>query len=67
MESQYTSMLRIGEVCRRTGLSKSQIHRLVSEMDFPRPIRLSKRAVAWVEMDVEVWLQERINTTREVA
>lgn len=67
MESQYTSMLRIGEVCRRTGLSKSQIHRLVSEMGFPKPVRLSKRAVAFVAADVEAWLQERITATREVA
>lgn len=67
MESQYTSMLRIGEVCRRTGLSKSQIHRLVGEMGFPQPIRLSKRAVAWVAADVEAWLQERITATRQVA
>ena len=67
MESQYTSMLRISEVCRRTGLSKSQIHRLVSEMGFPKPIRLSKRAVAFVAADVEAWLQERITATREVA
>lgn len=67
MESQYTSMLRVGEVCRRTGLSKSQIHRLVGESEFPQPIRLCKRAVAWVAADVEVWLQERITATRQVA
>lgn len=65
MEMQYTSMLRIGEVCRRTGLSKSQIHRMVHELDFPVPIRLSKRAVAWVSADVEAWLQERITATRD--
>ena len=66
MESHYTNMLRIGEVCRRTGLSKSQIHRLVNDLDFPEPIRLSKRAVAWVAADVEAWLQERITATRKV-
>ena len=64
MESNYISMLRIGEVCRRTGLSKSQIHRLVSGMGFPQPVLLSKRAVAWVAGDVEAWLQERIAATR---
>ena len=67
MESHYTSMLRVSEVCRRTGLSKSQIHRLAGEMGFPQPIRLSKRAVAWVAADVEAWLQGRITATRRVA
>ena len=67
METKYTSMLRVGEVCRRTGLSKSQIHRLVGEMGFPNPVRLSKRAVAWVAADVEAWLQDRIAKAREEA
>lgn len=67
MEQQYTNMLRIGEVCRRTGLSKSQVHRLTDEFGFPEPIKLGKRATAWIEAEVESWLQERIAATREVA
>lgn len=67
MEFLYTSMLRVSEVCRRTGLSKSQIHRLVADLNFPQPIRLSKRAVAWVAADVEAWLQGRITATRRVS
>lgn len=67
MESQYTNMLRISEVCRRSGLSKSQVHRMVNENDFPQPIRLSKRAVAWVASEVEKWMQDRISATRQVA
>lgn len=65
MEMQYTSMLRVGEVCRRTGLSKSQIHRLVGDLDFPEPVKLSKRAVAWVAGDIESWLQQRITAARK--
>lgn len=67
MEKAYTSMLRIVEVCRRTGLSRSQVLRMVSELAFPQPVRLSQRAVAWVAADVESWLQERIAATRRVA
>lgn len=67
MEHKYTSMIRIGEVCRRTGLSKSQVHRLTAEFGFPEPVKLGKRATAWIEAEVERWLQERIAATREVA
>lgn len=67
MEPHYTNMLRISEVCRRTGLSKSQVHRLTAEFGFPQSIRLSTRATAWIEAEVESWLQERIAATREVA
>lgn len=67
MEQRYTNMLRIGEVCRRTGLSKSQVHRLTADFGFPEPIKLGKRATAWIEAEVESWLQGRIAATREVA
>ncbi|KAF1712248.1 dipicolinate synthase [Pseudoxanthomonas kalamensis DSM 18571] len=60
MQQQYTTMLRIGEVCRRTGLSKSQIHRLIGDSAFPSAVKLSRRATAWVERDVEIWIQDRI-------
>lgn len=64
MESQYTSMLRIGDVCRRTGLSKSQIHRMVLDAAFPRPVKLSRRATGWVDHEVDAWLQARISSAR---
>lgn len=63
----HTNMLRMGEVCRRTGLSKSQIYRLVGEVEFPKPIKLSARAMAFVEAEVERWLQQRIAESRQVA
>jgi prophage regulatory protein len=64
VELSYTSILRISEVCRRTGLSKSQIHRLAIDAEFPRPVRLGKRAVGWVTTDIEAWLQSRISASR---
>lgn len=67
MELQYTNMLRIGEVCRRTGLSKSQVHRMVGECSFPEPVKLSRRAIAWVAAEVENWLQARITASRQAA
>lgn len=67
MELKYTNMLRIGEVCRRTGLSKSQVHRMVDQCGFPEPIKLSKRAIGWVAAEIENWLQARITATRKAA
>lgn len=58
------SMVRINTVCTRTGLSKSQVQRLVKADDFPRPVALSKRAVAWVSQEVDDWLRQRIQTSR---
>ena len=65
MDSKYTAMLRLPEVSHRTGISKSQIHRMVEDGDFPEPVRLSKRAVAFVAAEVESWLQARIAASRQ--
>ncbi len=64
MDYQATQMLRIREVCQRTSLSKSQLYRLVDELAFPAPIRLGRRACAWVEAEVEQWLRDRIAHSR---
>lgn len=64
MEHQKIQIMRVGEVCRRTGLSKSQIHRLADGCGFPEPIKLSARATGWIEAEVESWLRERITATR---
>lgn len=64
MDHQTTQMLRIRDVCQRTALSKSQLYRLVDELSFPAPVRLGRRACAWVEAEVEQWLRERIAHSR---
>jgi prophage regulatory protein len=47
--------LRIGSVMRITGLGRSTIYRLMAEDQFPRPVRLTKRVVAWRQSDLERW------------
>lgn len=51
--------LRVPEVKRRTGLSRTTIWRLVRAKEFPRPHRLSRNAVGWYEDDVDRWLAAR--------
>ncbi len=42
-----------------TGLSRSTIYHLMSRGDFPRPVRLTSKAVAWSEQDIADWLRTR--------
>lgn len=42
-----------------TGLSRSTIYSLMARGEFPRPVRLTARAVAWPETDVAEWLAQR--------
>jgi prophage regulatory protein len=53
------ALLRIGSVATHLGLSRSQVWRMVKEGRFPKPRRLSTRAVAWLEPEVSAWIDGR--------
>lgn len=62
------SLIRMPEVMRRTGYGKAWIYRLVSEGRFPLPIKIGARAIAFVEGEVDEWINQRIAKSRgEVA
>ncbi|MCL6555002.1 MAG: AlpA family transcriptional regulator [Burkholderiales bacterium] len=59
MAMEQTVILRLPELRKRIGLSRSSIYALVRQGKFPRPISLSARAVGWSLAEVEQWLAER--------
>ena len=42
-----------------TGLSRTSIYRLMDRGEFPRPVRVTQKAVRWPESVVTAWLAER--------
>lgn len=52
-------ILRRPEVERLTGLSRSTIYRLMGEGAFPKPVRLTSKAVGWPQNTIEDWLAQR--------
>lgn len=54
--------LRRRAVEEKTGLSRSTIYDLMARGAFPRPVRLTGRAVAWPESAVAEWLAQRPKT-----
>ena len=52
-------LLRLPQVLDLTGLSRASIYRYVDAGDFPRPVKLGARAVAWRASDVEAWIEGR--------
>ena len=54
-------MLRIKEVIKATGLSKTTIHRRANDPtdDFPAALRLGPGAVGWLESELTEWLESR--------
>ena len=55
-------LVRLPVVEERTGLKKSSVYFGVKAGTFPAPVRLSARAVAWRESDIDRWISERLTT-----
>ena len=55
----HTRYIRRPDVEALTGLSTSTIYKMMGEGLFPRPIRLTKKAVAWNEAAILDWLASR--------
>lgn len=57
--------LRLPMVMRITGLARSTIHQLISQNQFPAPITLSTRAVAWLQSEIEPRASSRVYARAE--
>ena len=49
--------LKLKEVMQKTALSRSAIYRKMDEGSFPKSVSLGDRAVAWIESEVEEWME----------
>lgn len=58
-------LIRIKDVMGRTGLGRSTIYKYMSIGEFPKSIKLGTRAVAWVESEIDAWIQHSIESRDE--
>ena len=58
------TILRLPDVKRSTGLSRSTIYLRIAQGTFPKPVRLGERSVGWLEAEIQEWLQRRIEESR---
>jgi prophage regulatory protein len=59
--------LRLPEVVSTTGLSRASIYRFVSTGNFPAPVSIGPRAVAWSSAAVSDWITSRIEAASRPA
>jgi prophage regulatory protein len=52
-------ILRRRDVEAQIGLSRSTIYQAIADGEFPKPIRIGKRAVGWPQSTISKWLSER--------
>lgn len=58
------ALLRLPAVLARTALSRSAMYALAQRGEFPKPVKVQKRASAWVEAEVDDWVAKRIAVSR---
>jgi prophage regulatory protein len=59
-----TRFLRLPQVKHRTGFSRSSIYAKVALGQFPAPVNLGARAVAWIDSEIEEWIRNRVEASR---
>jgi prophage regulatory protein len=50
---------RLPDVCALTGLRKSSIYAMMRTGEFPSPVHIGRRAVAWRQSDLDAWIATR--------
>jgi len=67
-------IIRLPEVKRRTGLSRSSVYAKISRRPdrvcdrdplFPKPISLGARAVGWLESEIDAWVAAKVTSRDE--
>ena len=53
------AILRRPAVEARVGLGRSAIYAMMAKNLFPKPVKMTAKAVGWRERDVSAWLESR--------
>lgn len=61
------SLIRLKKVEAKTGLKKSMVYDLISKDEFPKPIKIGDRAVAWIDREIDQWVTSKIPESRQAA
>lgn len=56
-------ILRRHEVEQRTGLSRSAIYAEMQAGKFPKPLRLTAKAVGWTDHSIDEWIASRLTAS----
>jgi len=60
-ESRETLVIiRVEEVCRRTGVSRSTIYRMMERGEFPKAHSVSSGTVGWNAAEVSRWIAAKL-------
>ncbi len=59
------SILRLTDVVKKIGLSRSTIYVRIKQNDFPSPIHLGNKSIGFIESELDDWIEGRISKSRD--
>ena len=62
---RHIQMLRRAEVARRVEFGKTESYRRIRTEGFPAPVPLAPGRRAWVEHEIDAWIEKRIKQSRD--
>lgn len=65
--AEKKSLIRLPGVMSRTGESRSTIYDKIPRGEFPAPIKIGPRAVAWIESEIDDYIEQKIELARGAA
>lgn len=58
-------LIRVPEVLRRVGFSRTTMYELIKEGRFPDKVIIGVRSVAFVESEIDAWIENTISDSRK--
>lgn len=59
------TIIRLPDVLKRVGVSRSTLYALIKANKFKPPISLGARAVGWLSTDADEFIEARVNASRK--
>lgn len=52
-------LIKLHRVLAKVAMSKTLVYKKIREGEFPAPLKLTERSVAWLESEIDEWIESR--------
>ena len=66
-KEKHPKLIRLPEVIRKTGFGRTWIYELIKAGRFPKQVKISERSIAFIESEIDEWIEGVINNSRSHA
>ncbi|MCM2140979.1 AlpA family transcriptional regulator [Klebsiella pneumoniae] len=66
-KEKHPKLIRLPEVIRKTGFGRTWIYELIKAGRFPKQVKISERSIAFIESEIDAWIEKVIAESRCVS